>query len=69
MSERLKNRLIHDVNSSISSLQQAIEVMTNNGEVNQELFKTVMPLTREKVHQLARQWEEIKTFLIHSNQL
>lgn len=44
--------LVHDINSSISALQGALEVITDEWKTNPELVERILPLAVDKIHQL-----------------
>jgi hypothetical protein len=44
--------LVHDINSSLSALQGALEVMKDEWRSNPELVEKILPLTVEKINQL-----------------
>lgn len=44
--------LVHDINSSLSALQGAVEVMKDEWRSNPELVEKILPLTLEKINQL-----------------
>lgn len=44
--------LVHDINSSISALQGAVEVIQDEWRSNPELVEKILPLTLEKINQL-----------------
>ncbi|MDD4973703.1 MAG: hypothetical protein PHY93_05100 [Bacteriovorax sp.] len=44
--------LVHDINSSLSALQGALEVMKDEWRSNPELVERILPLTVEKINQL-----------------
>lgn len=43
---------IHNINSSISALQVAMEVIKDEWRSNPELVERILPLTLEKINQL-----------------
>lgn len=63
MSERDSSRLIHDMNSDLSALFQALQVADKNWREDAELLEKLMPLMLQKVEQLMRNWDEVKTHL------
>jgi hypothetical protein len=44
--------LVHDINSSISALHGALEVITDEWKTNPELVERILPLAVDKIHQL-----------------
>lgn len=47
--------LVHDINSSISALQGAVEVIKDEWRSNPELVEKILPLTLDKINQLHQQ--------------
>ena len=44
--------LVHDINSSLSALQGAMEVIQDEWRSNPELVEKILPLTVDKINQL-----------------
>lgn len=44
--------LVHDINSSISALVGAVEVIKEEWKTNPELVERILPLTLDKITQL-----------------
>jgi len=61
--ESSKQNLIHDINSSLSALQVALDVVTEGWQTNPELIDRILPLTLDKINQLQVQ---LLNFKIHS---
>lgn len=55
--------IIHDINSSISALQGAFEVINDEWRNNPELIDRILPLTLDKIAQLQ---EQLLIFRQHS---
>lgn len=55
-----KLKLIHDINSSISALQGALEVIKDEWKSNPELVERFIPLSLDKLHQLNHQLTEYR---------
>lgn len=53
--------LVHDINSSISALQGAMEVIQEEWRSNPELVEKILPLTLEKITQLQFQLTNFHT--------
>lgn len=53
--EKNNQTLVHDINSSLSALQGAVEVMKDEWRTNPELVEQILPLTLEKINQLHQQ--------------
>lgn len=49
------SKAIHDINSSLSALQGAVEVIQDEWRTNPELVDKILPLTIEKISQLQTQ--------------
>ncbi len=47
--------LIHDIHSSLSALQGAIEIISDEWQTNPELVEKILPLTVDKINQLQHQ--------------
>ena len=47
--------LVHDINSSLSALFGALEVIKDEWRSNPELVEKILPLTLEKINQLQLQ--------------
>lgn len=47
--------LVHDINSSLSALQGAMEVISDEWRSNPELVEKILPLTVDKINQLQLQ--------------
>ena len=47
--------MVHDINSSLSALQGAMEVVTDEWRTNPELVEKILPLTIQKIQQLQLQ--------------
>ncbi len=57
-----QSKLIHDINSGLSSISQAIELIDND-KGNTELLSQVTPLALEKITQVLADWEELKNHI------
>jgi hypothetical protein len=51
---------IHDINSSLSALMGAVEVMKDEWRTNPELVEKILPLTMDKIHQLQQQFHNYR---------
>lgn len=58
------DQVIHDINSSISALLGAVEVIKDEWRNNPELVEKILPLTTEKINQLHLQ---LQSFRRHSS--
>ncbi|MBC7539206.1 MAG: hypothetical protein H7281_10320 [Bacteriovorax sp.] len=54
--------LVHDINSSLSALQGALEVIKDEWRSNPELVEKILPLTLEKINQLHLQLNNYRNF-------
>jgi hypothetical protein len=54
--------LVHDINSSLSALQGALEVIKDEWRSNPELVEKILPLTLEKINQLHLQLTNYQNF-------
>lgn len=54
------NRLIHNLNSSIASLVQAVEVIEECWPDNPELLDRMIPMTKKRGHDVIEFWESFK---------
>ncbi len=55
------SKFIHNINSDISALLQAIELISDNWNDNPELMNKMVPLTLEKIVCLNKNWEKFKS--------
>ena len=55
-----KSKLIHDINSAISAVSQAVDLINENWKDNPELVEKMLPLTRNKLIELREDWSLIK---------
>ena len=53
--DQIHQTLVHDINSSLSALLGAIEVMKDEWRENPELVERILPLTKEKIQALDSQ--------------
>jgi hypothetical protein len=59
--EQNKNaQVIHDINSSISALMGAVEVIKDEWRSNPELVDKILPLTVEKIIELQEQLQNFR---------
>lgn len=47
--------IVHDINSSLSALQGALEVIKDEWRTNPALVERILPLTLDKINQLQLQ--------------
>jgi hypothetical protein len=57
------NKLIHDINSAVSAVSQAVDLISDNWKDNPELVEKMLPLTREKLTDLNSDWQDIKSII------
>ena len=62
--ENQNDQVVHDINSSISALLGAVEVIKDEWKSNPELVEKILPLTIDKLNQLHRQ---LQSFNRHSS--
>lgn len=58
-----KDKMIHDMNSGLGSLLQALELLVEEGKENQELVDQIAPLSLKKINSLKDIWEQLKPHL------
>lgn len=63
MSPKELNKLIHDINSAVSAVSQAVDLISDNWKENPELVEKMLPLTKEKLSELDSDWQEIKNII------
>jgi hypothetical protein len=52
--------LLHDINSSLSALQSAIDVIKDEWRSNPELVDKILPLAVDKIHELHLQLQNYR---------
>lgn len=61
----LGSKLVHDMNSSLAALEQALILLDENHSTDQELVEKILPLSRQKMTEILALWfrvkEEMKT--------
>jgi hypothetical protein len=56
-----KNKnLIHDMNSSLAALEQALILLEENQGINSDLVEKILPLSREKMSEILAIWSLVK---------
>ena len=65
--EEKRSTLTHNLTSSISSLVQAVEIISECWPDNRELLDRMVPLTKEKGQSVLAIWEELKEELRKDN--
>jgi hypothetical protein len=55
--------MVHDINSSLSALQGALEIVKDEWRTNPELVEKILPLTLDKINQLQ---EQLLNYRLHS---
>jgi hypothetical protein len=53
-------KLIHDVNSDLGAIQQALNLLSQKEHQNVEMIPTMLPLLREKIDRMLLHWSKIK---------
>jgi len=56
----MSNKGIHDMNSGLSAIKQALDQIKKNYDENPELAKQFLDLTQVKCEEVISAWEEIK---------
>lgn len=59
-SDKDQAKLIHDINSAISAITQAVDLVSENWQSNPELVEKMLPLTQNKLKDLLEDWNLIK---------
>lgn len=62
MSEITK-KIIHNINSDIASLDQALEIIGENMRTDLELSEKMVGLSQEKIKKIKKEWEEVKVII------
>ncbi len=62
-SEKTLSTMLHDVASNIASLVQSIDTISECYPDNSALVEKMLPLAREKGHQVLKMWEELRSEL------
>jgi len=55
-----RSKIVHDINSSISALMGAVEVINDEWQSNPELVEKILPLTMDKLNELHCQLQKIR---------
>jgi len=63
MSDKDLNKLIHDINSAVSAVSQAVDLISDNWKENPELVEQMLPLTKTKLEELSSDWLDIKEII------
>ena len=53
-------KIIHDMNSSLGALEQALVLMDENQEFDPEFLKRMIPLSRQKMSEILKLWAQLK---------
>jgi methyl-accepting chemotaxis protein len=64
MSTKDQSKIIHDINSAISSITQAVDLISENWKDNPELVEKMLPLTQNKLTELQEDWLVLKNNFI-----
>jgi hypothetical protein len=54
------SKLIHDMNSGLGSLSQAMELLVDKDMRSEDLVDKIAPLSLEKIQSLIQIWEQIR---------
>jgi hypothetical protein len=60
VSDKDQSKLIHDINSAISAVSQAVDLVSENWKSNPELVEKMLPLTQDKLKELLEDWNLLK---------
>ena len=60
MSNKDQSKLVHDINSAISAITQAVDLVSENWQSNPELVEQMLPLTQNKLKDLLEDWNLLK---------
>ncbi|WP_372656292.1 hypothetical protein [Halobacteriovorax sp.] len=58
-----QNKVIHDINSSISAISQSLSLINDNWKNNPEIVEKILPLVLEKAVSLEEQWNQAKNII------
>lgn len=64
MSDRIKDKYIHDMNSALSSIAQALDIVKDSWKSDEEIVEQLMPLISEKMDKTLDSWSDIKDNLL-----
>ncbi len=56
----LGSKLVHDMNSSLAALEQALILLEENHQTDQELVEKILPLSRQKMTEILALWSHVK---------
>ena len=59
-SEKELQKLIHDMNSGLGALNQALELMCEEGKTDAKLVEQIAPLSFKKIQSLMEIWEQLR---------
>ena len=59
--EKNIDKLIHDINSGLFSIQQAIDLVSENIHKDLSLIETLIPLATSKMEIIITDWEVLKS--------
>lgn len=60
--QEVDDKMIHDMNSGISAIEQSLEIIFDNKD-NAELTEKMLPLCIEKIKEVNASWNKIKKHL------
>lgn len=61
--EEIKQKIMHDLNSGISAVEQSLEIILEHSTSNVALSEKMLPLCFEKMKEVSSNWEKIKEYL------
>lgn len=56
-----KDKLIHDINTGLFSIQQGIDLIAENIGQDRQIVDKLIPLSLKKVEELLTDWEVLKS--------
>ncbi len=66
MNKKELSTLLHDLNSSLSSIKQAIDLIYDKIDVDTVISKKMIQLMPKKMETVLDDWEKIKDYIYHN---
>ena len=63
LNSKQKKKVIHDFNSGIHGLEQAIYLLDNGANKDREMYQKLLPLMKEKIKILSSEWSKLKEII------
>lgn len=60
---KTKDKLIHDLNSAISTLEQSLQLLCQNYDKDLNLTGRMLPLCADKIVDIKNDWHEVKKII------